>query len=147
MEDIAGDAGVGVATLYRRWPDKPALADALLDHVLSEFSAMFEPVSAPTAKQRFVAVIERLWKFADDDHARFIFLEGSVHAPYISEATAAHKGALTESGGELLATIGVGADRAVAHAMVIGTVTALLRAGETVDPSELAQRLWSALRA
>jgi len=146
MEDIATDAGVGVATLYRRWPDKPSLADSLLDHVLTDFEVIVVPAQGGSPKRRFVSLVERLWRFASDDPDRFIFLEDSVHAPYISAETATRKDLLTSAGAALLRDAGVRADEAIAHAMVIGTMTALLRARADVDPTDLADRLWSALR-
>jgi AcrR family transcriptional regulator len=38
MEDVAAEAGVGVATVYRRFPTKEALLRAVLDRTLDEFS-------------------------------------------------------------------------------------------------------------
>ncbi len=146
MEDIATAAGVGGATLYRRWPDKPSLADSLLADVLSEFEALIAPGEGSSPKRRFVALVDRLWRFATDDPDRFVFLEGSVHAPYISAPTAARKESLTTAGGALLRDAGVRADQALASAMVMGTMIALLGACADVDPVDLAERLWAALR-
>ncbi|MCW3014377.1 MAG: transcriptional regulator, TetR family [Solirubrobacterales bacterium] len=40
LDDIAHHAGVGVGTVYRRFPDKDALIDALFEQRLEEFTAM-----------------------------------------------------------------------------------------------------------
>src|SRR4051794_23734833 len=42
LHDIAARAGVGVATIYRHYPDKKPLIDALFDEQLAEMTAIFE---------------------------------------------------------------------------------------------------------
>ena len=43
VDDIAAGAGVGVASLYRRWPDKAALANELMTDYLAALEGMLEP--------------------------------------------------------------------------------------------------------
>lgn len=45
LDDVAVEAGVGVGTVYRRFPDKGALAQALLDENEREFQEAF--ISGP----------------------------------------------------------------------------------------------------
>ncbi len=40
LDDIAHQAGVGVGTLYRRFPDKDALVDALFENAVEEIASM-----------------------------------------------------------------------------------------------------------
>jgi AcrR family transcriptional regulator len=40
LDDIAHRAGVGVGTLYRRFPDKDALVDALFENAVDEIASM-----------------------------------------------------------------------------------------------------------
>ena len=42
LDEIAGRAGVGVGTVYRRFPDKEQLIDALFEDQMTEFAAMAE---------------------------------------------------------------------------------------------------------
>lgn len=42
LDEIAHHAGVGVGTVYRRFPDKEALIDALFEQRVEEFAAMAE---------------------------------------------------------------------------------------------------------
>lgn len=41
LDDVAAAAGVGVGTIYRRFPDRAALAQALLDEQESQFQQAF----------------------------------------------------------------------------------------------------------
>ncbi|WP_410655451.1 TetR/AcrR family transcriptional regulator [Amycolatopsis sp. lyj-112] len=45
LDEVAAEAGVGIGTVYRRFPDKGALAQALLDENEREFQATF--ISGP----------------------------------------------------------------------------------------------------
>jgi AcrR family transcriptional regulator len=46
LDEVAERAGVGVGTVYRRFPDRDALIDALLQSRVDEFFAMVERASA-----------------------------------------------------------------------------------------------------
>src|SRR5262249_42662504 len=46
LDDVAHRAGVGVGTVYRRFPDKEQLIDALFEERLVEFSAIGEEALA-----------------------------------------------------------------------------------------------------
>src|ERR687893_559304 len=53
LDDIAGAAGVGVGTVYRRFPDKDALIDALFEDKIADVErvAMARDRIAPIAMQ------------------------------------------------------------------------------------------------
>ncbi|MFC3451400.1 TetR/AcrR family transcriptional regulator [Amycolatopsis speibonae] len=63
LDEVAAEAGVGIGTVYRRFPDKGALAQALLDENEREFQEAFiggPPPLGPGAPPK-----ERLKAFTD----------------------------------------------------------------------------------
>lgn len=65
LNDIAHHAGVGVGTVYRRFPDKESLIDTLFQDRLDEWARLFEEgLADPDPWQAIVTVHERaleLW--------------------------------------------------------------------------------------
>jgi len=60
LDDVARHAGVGVGTVYRRFPDKASLADALFDERLDALVALAEHAQAqPDAWSALVSFLER----------------------------------------------------------------------------------------
>jgi AcrR family transcriptional regulator len=60
LDDVARHAGVGVGTVYRRFPDKASLADALFDERLDALVALAEHAQAePDAWAALVSFLER----------------------------------------------------------------------------------------
>lgn len=146
VDEIAAEAGVGVATLYRRWPDKAALANDLVAEHLAAFEAMNEPVQGGTAKQRFLTLWRRMFDLITDDPERFVFAEAHMYAAFVTEENAARKAEVFETSGAVLTDLGIGADLEVASALLNGTAIQLARHGLDVDPDDLGERLWAALR-
>lgn len=59
LDDVARHAGVGVGTVYRRFPDKASLADALFDERIDALVAMAEQAQAePDAWAALVSFLE-----------------------------------------------------------------------------------------
>jgi AcrR family transcriptional regulator len=59
LDDVARHAGVGVGTVYRRFPDKASLADALFDERIDALVAMAEQAQAePDAWAALVSFFE-----------------------------------------------------------------------------------------
>jgi AcrR family transcriptional regulator len=59
MEEVARRAGVGIGTLYRRFPDKEALIDAVFEETLRELGEMArEALEEPDAWRGFTAYLE-----------------------------------------------------------------------------------------
>jgi AcrR family transcriptional regulator len=59
LDDVARHAGVGVGTVYRRFPDKASLADALFDERIDALVAMAERAQAqPDAWAGLVSFVE-----------------------------------------------------------------------------------------
>jgi AcrR family transcriptional regulator len=60
LDDVARHAGVGVGTVYRRFPDKASLADALFDERIDALVALAEQAqSEPDAWAALVSFLER----------------------------------------------------------------------------------------
>jgi AcrR family transcriptional regulator len=60
LDDVARHAGVGVGTVYRRFPDKASLADALFDKRIDALVALAEEAQAePDAWAALVSFLER----------------------------------------------------------------------------------------
>jgi len=61
LEDVAGDAGVGIATLYRRFPSRDDLIAACFERRLEEYArAAEEALHAPDGWSGFRAYVERI---------------------------------------------------------------------------------------
>jgi AcrR family transcriptional regulator len=60
LDDVARHAGVGVGTVYRRFPDKASLADALFDERIDALVALAEQAQAePDAWTALASFLER----------------------------------------------------------------------------------------
>ena len=60
LDDVARHAGVGVGTVYRRFPDKASLADALFNERIDALVALAEQAQAePDAWAALVSFLER----------------------------------------------------------------------------------------
>ena len=61
LEDVAGRAGVGIATLYRRFPTREDLIAACFERRVAEYAnAAEEALEAPDAWAGFCAYVERV---------------------------------------------------------------------------------------
>ncbi len=147
IEEIATGAGVGVATLYRRWPDKSALANELMTDYLDVLEVLLEPISGGTRKSRFLEFWNRLWRQAEADPDLFLFVEAQAHAGFMTEDVSARKAEVIDQLIGSIGDFGIEADPLTAISMLVGTLTAVWRAGLDVDSDDLAERLWSALRS
>lgn len=146
IEQIATEAGVGVASIYRRWPDKAALANDLLASALEQLSEIYRPIDASRPKDRFMVLWERVHTFVLANPEAFLFLEDGAKTTFISQENVDRKAELVADAEEVLADVGVKATTAVANAMVIGTLVSLVRAGVEPDLDDLGERLWQGLR-
>lgn len=147
IEQIAAEAGVGVASLYRRWPDKAALANDLLAAALDELSAIYRPIEGSRPKERFLVLWRRVHTYVLAAPDAFLFLEDGAKTTFMSQENLDRKLALVADAEELLASVGIRATTEVANAMVVGTLVSLVRAGVEPDLDDLGERLWHALRA
>lgn len=146
IDDIAEAAGVGVATIYRRWADKAELANDLYSGFIDDMETLLVPPDGANAKRRYLRMWDDIWAFAFDNPERFIFVEAQIHEAWISPTNRERKHALGERNAELLELVGVRASADLAHAMTMGTLTAILRSGAPADKDEVGERIWQALR-
>jgi len=128
VDEIARRAGVGVATLYRRWDDKPALANAVYAAALADMTPLYDDFESSRPKQQFLELWHRVWDHAHANPEAFTFVEGHVHAAFVDDANLARKAAL------------------LVTALVMGPIVSLLRAGSSQDPNTVGERVWNALR-
>lgn len=63
LDEVAVEAGVGIGTVYRRFPDKGALAQALLDENEREFQEAF--ISGPPPLGPGAPAVQRLSAFLE----------------------------------------------------------------------------------
>ncbi|WP_410648358.1 TetR/AcrR family transcriptional regulator [Amycolatopsis sp. cmx-4-54] len=64
LDEVAAEAGVGIGTVYRRFPDKGALAQALLDENEREFQEAF--ISGPPPLGPGAPAAQRLRAFLEN---------------------------------------------------------------------------------
>ena len=147
IDEIAAGAGVGVASFYRRWPDKAALGNELMLDYLEVMDAILQPLDGGTRKSRFLTLWSRLWHQAHKDPELLLFVEAQAHAGFMTEDVAARKDAVADRWMQAISDFGVNADPATASAMLVGTLTAVWRGGLDVDRDDLGERLWAALRS
>jgi len=146
VDEIAAGAGVGVASLYRRWPDKAALANELVVDYLEAIDAILAPIEGGTRKSRFLTLWSRLWDQAQADPDLLLFVEAQAYAGFMTDDVAARKAAVSNRWMEAMGEFGIRADPVIATSMLVGTVTAVWRGGLDVYADDLAERLWAALR-
>ena len=147
VDEIAAGASVGVATLYRRWPDKAALANELMVDYLASLERILEPVTGGSRKSRFLALWGRLWAQARTDPDLLLFVEAQAYAGFMTDEVAVRKAAVIDHWMAATGEFGIGAEPGIATSMLVGTLTAVWRGGLEVDPDDLGERLWAALRA
>lgn len=147
IDDIAAGAGVGVASLYRRWPDKAALANELMTDYLAALEGILEPVDRGTRKSRFLTLWARMWNQAEADPELLLFVEAQAYAGFMTDDVAVRKAAVTDRWMQVMGEFGIRADPAVAASMLVGSLTAAWRSGLEVDRDDLGERLWAALRS
>jgi AcrR family transcriptional regulator len=71
MEDIAAHAGVGIGTLYRRFPTKESLMTALVRERFQEFAVIAEEVEKTTDPADALPTVMRRHAEAVEDDAAF----------------------------------------------------------------------------
>jgi AcrR family transcriptional regulator len=147
VDQIAAAAGVGVASLYRRWPDKAALANELVVDYLDAFDSALDSVEGGRGKERFLALWQRVWEQAEKDRELMLFVEAQVHAGFMTDEVAARKEAAGERWLHVATELGINADPATATSMFLGTLISAWQHDLGLDRDELGARLWAALTA
>ena len=146
IDDIAAAAEVGVATIYRRWDDKSALANDLYASTLDGMEQFLTLDLPSTPKRAFLTVWHALWAFAHEDPDRFVFLETQAPDAWISDENRARKAAIVAGTAAIFDATGVKADPVVANAILIGTTAMLAQLDHEADAADVGERVWQALR-
>lgn len=146
VDEIARKAGVGVGTLYRRWPDKPALANDLYTLVLDR-ATEYRERSRPgrSRKSRFEALVRSFIDFANEEPQMLLFLVGQPHHAYLDATNRRRQDAKDGEVLELVADLELTATPELASCMTLGTIAHCVRAGVPIDGADLCRRLWRAL--
>jgi len=146
VDDIAAAAGVGVGSLYRRWPDKPALANDVVARIVASLTDLLATRSpGGTSEERFLELSERIWRFALEHPDEFVFVEGHTLDAFLDDGNRARKDALARAGVSQFQAMGVSAPIELVFSMIAGTIVHALRNGIPVDPDDASRRLWRAL--
>ena len=144
-EHISTAAEVGVATIYRRWPDKAAIANDLYRSGIEASSALLEPQPAEDPHAEFVAIWRRGWEWATAHRELFLFINSSLGASWISDENRARKAEVAAAEVDMYARLEFDASPDLAAALIGGTIGSVLVTEPDVEPDEVAQRLWRAL--
>ncbi len=148
VDDIARTAGVGVGTIYRRWPDKPALANELYVLVHERVASYQRPHAKGRGKKaRFLDLLLPFTEFAKNEPEMMLFLVGQPHHAYLDRKNRRLQAEKDAEVLELVSETGVTSSPEVAAAMVLGTIAQCVRIGADFDGEDLAERLWRALSA
>jgi AcrR family transcriptional regulator len=148
VEAIAQAAGVGVGTIYRRWPDKPALANDVYAWVEASIidAVTGRPFEARNGKQQFLELWRRTWDFSTRYPDRVVFVEGHTHEAFLDDENRAMKTRFLLDIARRFDQIGLRVSPELAVSMITGTIVQLIRNGAAADPDDIGERLWAALR-
>ena len=145
IEHISTEAGVGVATIYRRWPDKAAIANELYSRGLDTMETILAEPTATEPRAQFIEVWNRAWSWAVDNREMFAFINASLGAPWLSEDNRDRKAEMTEAEVGTYARLELDATPDFAAALIGGALASVLATQPDVEPDEVAARLWRAL--
>ena len=145
IEHISTAAAVGVATIYRRWDDKAAIANELYASGVEAMRAILdeEPLEDPRAE--FVAAWRRIWEWASSNRDLLMFVNASIGAPWLSDANVAAKAEVSAAEVDAYDRLGFSASADFAAALIGGTLASVLVSEPDIEPDEVAERLWRAL--
>lgn len=146
MNLVADRAGIAVGTIYRHFPSKAALGNALFRQWksrLGEALASGDDPNAP-ARQRFRGYWRALMRYAAEHAVAFAFLEHQQHEAYLDDESQAVSSRITEAAmgmielGQRRGEIRPG-DPAVLVALVYGAfvgLTKTVRSGTSIDDDQ-----------
>jgi len=147
IDDIAEAAGVGVATIYRRWEDKPALANDIYTNALAGMGeVMATPLTGSTNKQRFLELWRLVWTWVQAHPNEFTFVETHINDAFLSADNRAAKATADEGSQALLDDFELTAPFELCQSVILGTTGMLVRKGATIDVDAVGERFWATLR-
>ncbi|MEM7096336.1 MAG: TetR/AcrR family transcriptional regulator [Actinomycetota bacterium] len=145
VDDIATAAGIGVATLYRRWTDKAALANDIFARAIDDFETIYADPGEAARADEFMTLWLRLWEWATANPHEFLFVESHLDSAFLDDENQERKRHKDARSVATLAALELDVSLALARALVLGTLCELVRQGADVDADDLGRRLWSAL--
>lgn len=147
IEHISTAADVGVATIYRRWPDKAAIANELYGEGIDAMLAILDDAEGDDARTEFIGLWRQLWEWASTNRDLSMFITASSGAPWLTDDNLARKALVTHGELETYARLRFDAAPDFAAALIGGTMASVLANEPDIDPDEVADRLWRALSA
>jgi AcrR family transcriptional regulator len=97
LHDVAAHAGLGVGTVYRRFPDKQALVETLFEAKLDRIMSDAERLAAgPDPWEALVAVLTLATDAMAGDHGLHQMLNSGIYADKCGVAAAGRLGVLLE---------------------------------------------------
>lgn len=158
---IAETAGVAAGTIYRYFPSKEALVNALYRHWKGEKHRMVTDARSHggTKREQFGDFWRSLWRFAVEHPRAVAFMDTHHHAPYLNdESRRLNADMETESLDWIREAQATGAirttDPAVLATLLIGAFTGMVRTagadGLSYDEgtvNETEEIMWSAMKA
>ena len=145
IEHISTAAEVGVATIYRRWSDKAAIANDLYYVGIEAMLSILDTEPAEDPRAEFISVWRSVWEWASTNRELFLFVGVSAGAPWISDENAARKAIVSEQEVAMYARLHIDASPDFAAALIGGTVASVLSAEPNIEPDEVGERLLRAL--
>ncbi len=143
---IAQEAGVGVGTLYRRWPDKPSLANDVYSRVSGRIESFSGgPVRGRGRKAKFAKLVSSFIEFAKAEPEMLLFLVGQPHEAYLDASNQRRQREKDAEVLDLIAELRLTATPELASAMTMGTLAQCARTAAEFDTEDLVERLWLAL--
>ena len=145
IEHISTAAEVGVATIYRRWADKAAIANDLYGQGLDSMAAVLAAPTADGPREQFVEIWTRAHSWAVANPTMFAFINAAAGAPWLSEENVARKAEMSDAEVGMYGRLQFDADADFAAALIGAALASVLAVEPDVDPDEVAARLWRAL--
>ncbi len=145
IEHISTAADVGVATIYRRWSDKAAIANELYGEGIDAMLSILHDADGDDPQAEFVAIWRHLWEWATSNRDLSLFITASAGAPWLTAENVARKAEVTRGELETYARLRIDASPDFAAALISGTMASVLATEPDIDPDEVAERLWRAL--
>ena len=147
IEHISSAAEVGVATIYRRWTDKAAIANELYGEGLDAMQSILVERDADEPHAEFVAMWCDLWEWASTHRDLSLFVTASAGAPWLTDENIARKAEVARSELEAYDRLGIDVGADFAAALIGGTLASVLATAPDIDPDDVADRQWRALTA
>jgi AcrR family transcriptional regulator len=145
IDHISHAAGVGVASIYRRWSDKAAIANDLYGGGVESMLEILDEQPAEDARAEFIGIWRRVWNWASTNRDLFLFINASAGAPWLTDENVAAKAEVSRRELATYARLRFDASPDFAVALIGGTIASVLTTEPNIEPDEVAERLWRAL--